>query len=62
MGYRSEEIVDRFNKAVEEMGTRYKLLSHQVIAKVVSKKLNDAESISPVKNKRKSSHHRRVKR
>ena len=62
MGNRSEEIVDRFNKAVEEMGARYKLLSHQVIAKVVSKKLNDAESISPVKNKRNSSQHRRVKR
>ena len=50
MGNRSEEIVDRFNKAVEEMGARYKLLSHQVIAKVVSKKLNDAEANPPVKN------------
>ena len=62
MGNRSEEIVDRFNKAVEEMGARYKLLSHQVIAKVVSKKLNDAEANPPVKNKRNSSGHRRVKR
>ena len=44
------------------MGTRYKLLSHQVIAKVVSKKLNDAEANPPVKNKRNSSGHRRVKR
>ena len=50
------------NKAADEMGTSYKLLSHQVIAKVVSQKLNDAEANPPVKNKRNSSGHRRVKR
>ena len=64
MANRSEKSIDRFNKAVEEMGVRYKVSSHRVVAKVISKLLNDAETIPSVKNKRKAGQlrPRRVKR